>query len=249
MQNSLKSLEPLFFNILPVLFAVLLGYRLGLLTYFKQNEHERIICRYLEQGIDIVAKGVDDALGTFKENWILGSNMLLEFQSSNYIGINMREETLNKNFTKNYFQWVHRTPQYKIYTLVGSKIFDDFIQLLYAFNSISYTYFENDLKIGLNLFFDKNYNHRVDPKELHKQYNDKLRDLDKFMNRFFVILKGLQTLSQILETKTLTFKDLENFKNKPEVKAIIKELENKFADTQASLDLILPNPKEQKVTD
>ena len=100
MIEFLNEMRPTFVSLLIALLTIWLGYRLGLLTYFQKKEHEQIIKRYLEQGVDLISSNIDHALGTFNENWALSLRMLKEFRSTNLANVPMRKESFNKEFLR-----------------------------------------------------------------------------------------------------------------------------------------------------
>ena len=119
----LLEIQPIFFSLLPVLVSIWLGYRLGLLTYFQKREHEQIIKRYLEQGVDLISSNVDHALGIFRENWALSLMLLREFRGSNKANISMRKESLDRKFLMYDEKSFVVSPFYKIKSLVGDDVF------------------------------------------------------------------------------------------------------------------------------
>ena len=53
-----------------VLLAAYIAYKSGLKAYFRKREHEQIIKRYLDEGIDRVLAGVNQALRVFVDNYL-----------------------------------------------------------------------------------------------------------------------------------------------------------------------------------
>jgi hypothetical protein len=79
----LEEMRPAFVSMLIALLTIWLGYRLGLIAYFRRKEHEQIIQRYLEQGVDLISANIDHALSVFRENWSQSLWLLKEFRESN----------------------------------------------------------------------------------------------------------------------------------------------------------------------
>ena len=225
----LAEKEPIFLSLLPVLISIWLGYRLGLLTYFQKREHEQIIQRYLEQGVDLISSNVDHALGIFKENWALSLRMLREFNGSNSANIPMRKESLAREFIMYDPKSFSISPFYKIKSLVGDDAFWEATQLLFAFVGTTYDFFENDLKYAIQAFYREDVP-MASAKKIYEGYMAEVRSLNEKSEKYYKIIMELQNLAIHLETKPLTFKDIVSFKKKPEAKEIIKRLRSELID-------------------
>ena len=229
MIDLLCELKPALPSILTALISIWLGYKFGLITYLKKKEHDQIIHRYLEHGVDNISSDMDLALTVFRENWSLSLRMLREFRETNEAEIPMREESYNKEF-KIYDPKIFLvSPYYKIKTLVGDDAFWESAQLLFAFVSNSYSFFENDLKLCIQLY----YNPDIDSEpyeKIYKVFYDEIKNLDEEAKKYYKIIMELQNLAVELETKPLSFNDIITFKDKPLSKTIVKRLRLELLD-------------------
>lgn len=223
MIELLNELKPTLSSLLTALVSIWLGYRIGLLTYFQKKEHEQIIQRYLEQGVDLISSNMDHALTVFRENWSLSLRMLREFRETNSANIPMRKESYNKEFIIYDSKSFSVSPYYKIKSLVGDDVFWESAQMLFAFVGNSYSFYENDLKLCIQAY----YNPDVETssfEEIYESYLEQVKNLNEESNKYYKIIMELQNLALELETKPLSFKDINSFQNKQLSKNIVHRL-------------------------
>ena len=119
----IDTLKPALLSILPALIAVWLGYRLGLLGYLARKEHEKIVQRYLEAGIDLMSSNTDHALSIVSENFAHSLRLLNEFRSTEKTGLPVRKESLRNVFLKYETSSFSVTPFYRVKSITGDDIF------------------------------------------------------------------------------------------------------------------------------
>jgi hypothetical protein len=227
----LNELKPVLFSLLTVLVSIWLGYRFGLITYFQKKEHDQIIQRYLEQGVDLIASNMDHALTTFRENWSLSLRMLREFRETNATGIPMREGSYTREFTIYDPKIFTVSPYYKIKSIVGDDVFWESAQLLFAFVGNSYSFFENDLKLCLQSYHDPNVK-SAPFEQIYECYLKQIHILNDEANKYYKILMELQNIAVEIETRPLSFNEMTAFKNKPVIKIIVKRLRSELIDKE-----------------
>jgi hypothetical protein len=213
--------------VLIALLTVWLGYRLGLVSYLRRREHELIIQRYLEQGVDQLTANFDHALCIFRENWAHSLRMLREFRGTVCAGIPARKETYSQGFLSYEPQSFFIQPFYKVSYLVGNNVFWHRGQDLFAFIGSAYDFFENDLRLALVKFCNHEMEN-TDPKQLYETYLKEVLRLNQESDRFYTLLKHLQNLASILETKQMSFKDLHKVRDHEQVLNALKEIEETF---------------------
>lgn len=229
MIEFLNEMRPTFVSLLIALLTICLGYRLGLLTYFQKKEHEQIIKRYLEQGVDLISSNIDHALSTFNENWALSLQMLKEFRETNLANVPMRKESFNKEFLQYDLKSFSVSPYYKIKSLVGDDVFWESAQSVFSFVGNAYSFFENDLKLTIQAY----YNPDVDTASYDKifdKFSTKVQDLMEDSFKYYKVVMELQNLAVALETKPLSFKNLVSLKDKPLSKTIVKRLRSELLE-------------------
>jgi len=218
---------------------------LGILTYYQKKEHELIIKRYLENGVDLVSSNVDHALSTFRENWAQSIRLLREFKETNSTKIGMRKESLEENFTLYDKQSFSVSPFFKLKFLVGDDVFWESVQLLFAFVGSAYDSFENDIKIVIQEY-QKNGNKHFTYQEIYDELMEEVKKLHDKSDKYYKIIAELQNLAFMLERNPLNFKDLENFSDKPKVIKLVKRLKRETKEGKKELDR-LSRLKGQKI--
>lgn len=231
----LEKLEPAFLKLIIVLPTVWLGYKFGLMEYFKRREHEQIIKRYLDQGVDLLSANIDNAIGIFRENWTQSLRMIKEFRDTWRFGemhgnVRFRDSLIEQKFIKYEPKSFSQIPYYKLRSLVGNDIFWEAGQLLFFHIGRSYSFFEDDFKNALRLFKEKHerkFDSQIGNKEaekIYKVYMEEFKKLNEKTEKFGSVLRELQNIALILETEYMTYKDLEDFKNRENVKKFINRL-------------------------
>ncbi|MBW2004798.1 MAG: hypothetical protein JRI72_09330 [Deltaproteobacteria bacterium] len=121
------------------------------------------------------------------------------------------------------------SPFYKIKSLVGEDIFWESTQLLFAFVGTTYDFFENDLKFAIQTFYENDIP-TAPAEKIYESYLEEIRNLHEKSNKYYKIIMELQNLAMLLETKPLNFKDISSFKDKREVKEIVKRLQSELIE-------------------
>jgi hypothetical protein len=218
MEDSVK------FFLVPLL-AALLAYWFGSLSTSRKNEHEQIVRRYLEQGIDLLAANIDHATSTFNENYALALGLLKEFKDAEKIGVPLRTESLKKEFGLYKAESFFVVPFYKISSLVGDDIFWHKAQDFFAFINSAYDFFERDLKFAIETYYADRGKVKVNADDLADGYMAQVKILMDQSFPFASILMALQNIALILETDTsLTFKKLDGLKKDRRIIEILDKL-------------------------
>lgn len=198
-----------------VLVAAIIAYKGGLHMYFKKREHEQIIKRYLEEGIDRTLLAVNQALRVYIDNYTKAKTVLNRFQRGQKVKFPIEFKRFERHI-------LELTPYNKITYLIGDNIFWLTIQLLFGLvdghsNSLNErlqpTFTEKDKSKSEILGKIKNYND-----ETYQQFN-----------KYLLIGQELQKIALNLEKQTtLNWSNLAQFKDRPEIKASIKRLKESF---------------------
>ena len=197
-----------------ILLAAIIGAKYGLRTYFRKREHELILKRYLDEGIDRLSEAVDDALRVFLTNYTEASAIVMR---AKYGG----KANLKKKFEKFERRYLKLTPFYKIEYLVGDNIFSDAVQLVLGFVEAWESFLNTEFRSILSKM----------PKEETKR-RELLNGMDKQLDKYYQksleyhqVLSELQSIALILEKETtLTWVDLGKFKNRTEIKQSVEKL-------------------------
>jgi len=229
MIEFLNEMRQTFVSLLIPLLTIWLGYRLGLLTYFQKKEHEQIIKRYLEEGVDLISSNIDHALVTFSENWALSLRILREFRETNSANIPMRKESYNKEFLQYDLKSFSISPYYKIKSLMGEDVFWESAQSVFSFVGKTYSFFENDLKFTIQSYYDPKVE-TASYEKIFEGYSEKVHELVEESFKYYKVVMELQNLAVALETKPLTFKKLLTFKKSPLAKIIVKRLRSELLE-------------------
>lgn len=209
-----------------VLLAALVAYKSGMKAYFTRREHEQIIKRYLDDGIDLVLGGVHQVLRVFIDNNLTAWTILHQIQE--------RIETdLSVEFERFKRQHLELTPQIKITNLVGDNIFNQLIGKLFGFVDGHAVYLKTKFLPTLVKIESQKISGGVELKEMQNKLDVFQQQFDKYS----LLVNELQQITSSLERQTtLNWSNLEQFKNRPEVRASVKKLKEKFrAELQETL--------------
>lgn len=229
MIEYLIEMEPVFLSLLPTLIAIWLGFRLGLVTYFKKMERDQIRNRYLENCVDLLLTNTSHALSIYKRNWRIAVNTLSEFRLNDLRELHLEKKKPEMHFLDIDQNMLSGLPFYKINTLVGDDVFWEAYQLLFAFVDTTYYFFRYNFKTVIEAYFDPDVN-TVSPEEIYNMYKDKLKEIENNAKKYYIIQTELMHLVAFLETNTITQKKIESFRKKNECKEMINKLRSDLVD-------------------
>lgn len=210
---------------IPVLLGSILGYR----QYLIKREHEQVIKRYLEDGLDLIAQNIEHALSIYKENFKKSLRILKIFRETQKIGIKMDRREYSDEFKRYNIEAFYLTPFYKLTKLIGKegKIFWDAAQELFAFVDITRGFYQDELCTVIGEYIEGNKMNTT-PDKICKEFSNKIAKYNYESYKYYSILGELQNIIWILETQHIAFKKLKNFKDKPEIKECVDRLKEKF---------------------
>jgi hypothetical protein len=201
-----------------VLLAAYIAYKSGLKAYFTKREHEQIIKRYLDEGIDRVLVGVHHVSNIFNDNNLTAWTILHQVQEN-------READLSVEFKRFKRQHLELTSISKITNLVGDKIFAQLIGKLFGFIDGHTVY----LKTKFLPTLVKIKSRQISGGDELKEMQSKLDVFRQQFNRYLLLVDELQQITSSLERQTtLNWSNIDQFKNRPEIRASVKRLKEKF---------------------
>jgi hypothetical protein len=224
--------------------AVILAYFLGKSTYFRQKEYELITKRYLEEGIDSISKNVDLSLAIIRHNWW---HCLFVLKSFRDLGKDMRPELYNEGLIEpdpsNFELW----KDYRLKDIVGDDIFTLVHQLLDSFVKSSFSFFRDDMCNGIRFTLNggKELEVVATREEIYEEMLKATIEVDNKARKFYVLLGELQNISNLIQTKRFSFKNLDKLKEHSVVKNAVKNLKNTFEDDLKKSD----DNKDTKITE
>jgi len=204
-----------------ILLGAYIAYKGGLQTYFKKREHEQIIKRYLEEGLDRASACFDHATGVFTDNYRTALHIVREIKVDEKVNLS------SVNFRTSEQRYFDVTPWFKISHLVGDIIFWRLFQLFFAFVDAKTLWFDVDFRSTVAQVL----NGKITlPKEkLLDEIKNKLDEFYEESNKYTCILHELQIMASILEKETtITWSALSKFKNRPEIKESVEKLKQIF---------------------
>jgi hypothetical protein len=216
---------------LPLILAAWFAACVGFRKYLKQRQyelierqHELILKRYLEDGIDHISLCYDHIMGAYKDNFrevVKAAHMI-----TNNDFVIPREEDYTISIRKYDMQYFDTTPFYKIRFLVGDTIFWNAMQIMIEFVDRTTIRFKD-----FNLVIRDVMSGKPDSKKnaLLTGISEELQKYDTESFKYAVILEELQRVAGLLEKETgKGWKELEHFKNRPDVMASVQRLKDKF---------------------
>ncbi len=211
-----------------ILLAALFTSLYGLRAYFKKREHEQIMKRYLEEGIDRAMVSIEHAVGVFVDNNRTVWNVVRALQQKK-AGLIIEKKDYSPAFRKYEQKYFYCTPFLKIQLLVGDIVFWKSTQLLYAFVDSESMLLEKDFSIAVkNVIEDKK---NISLEALLETTREKQTEYHKAHEKYLHILRELDLIAAILEKESnLTWSKLDEIKNRPDVKKSVQTLKDIFSE-------------------
>jgi hypothetical protein len=208
-----------------LLVTAYLAYKYGLQTYFRQHEHELILARYLERGIDHILSSFYISQNAFMSNFITVN------QAISALEISESAEPLYE--VREMIPQIQFDAANKVSRLLGDIIPVACLAEWWKFIQVE------------NSNFDKVFRELIrKAKEIPREKEDGkaraeyLDKLEKFLsmvmqryNGYVFIAEDLGKVASILERKIwLTWADVAEFRNQEEVKQIVKSMKTGIRD-------------------
>lgn len=211
-----------------ILLAAIIGYKFGLRTYFRKREHEQIMKRYLEEGIDRAKVSIEHAVGVFTDNNRTALSVVRALIQKE-AGLRIEEKDYSPSFRKYEQQYFDSIPFVKIQRLIGDTIFWKSAQLLYAFVDGKSNWFENDFRITVKNVIEGTID--ISQKALLDMTRKTLKGYFEDSKKYLYILLRLESIANILEKESnITWSKLGEFKHRSDIKNIVQTLKDKFAE-------------------
>jgi hypothetical protein len=203
-----------------VLLAAWVTYKYGLQTYFKKREHEQIMKRYLEKGVDRASEAVAEVLRVLLNNELKATTILNELRKYGVVNQPVEFERFNRE---------HLGPEsyYKIWELIGDNIIRDYITSLLGFVEATTYYLDIDFRKAIASVPQDRINKENKLNIIKGLIEEKFKVESEFELLFF----ELQRIASILERETtLTWADLSKFKNRIEIQKSVERMKQKYAE-------------------
>ncbi len=212
-----------------------LAYWFGCRQYLIRRDHEQITKRYLENGIDVILKGIEHALGVFRENLAHSLRILKTFRDKKNAGISPSPEDYANNCFLRYKQELFYTaPFYKLIQLCGkeAEIFHDQTQHLFAFVELATNFFQHDMCVTLKEFVEGN-RIKVDANILFDNYLKVVKDYSDKSQKYYDLINELQKIAFALETEPIRYRNLKKFRDRQEIKQTLENVKKIFKNSDS----------------
>lgn len=218
--------------------TALLVYELGKTAYFRQKEYELLTKRYLDEGVDAIAKNVDRSLAVFRHNWWQATVIIKHYRD---MGKDVRPELYKSpGFVAPEPEMFEIWRDYRLKDIVGDQIFNRAHQSLDAFLRTSYAFFQDDLTEIVRLSVEGGKEHKITGSrdEAAKLYIAKLMELDKEAKRYYILLGELQRLAKIIQSEQFTSESIQTIQYRAEVHNGVEILKKHFPETPESESIV-----------
>lgn len=208
--------------------AVLLAYLVsffGLRAYFKQRQADRARTRFVEEGIDAFAAGLDSLLSVQRNNW----QMMLRYMKL----IRDAEATVNP---EEFFRSLREidgkdfniVSAQRVFNLLGEKIFWIGYQKLYSFVTTRVDFIVGDFGSALKSIAASPGN--PNKQEFIDEAGRKAEEMANAERQFYIFTSVVAEISALADEKIFHRKSAMRFKNLKEVRAIVDRLKLQFPE-------------------
>lgn len=208
------------------LFAAALTASFAVLTYYQQREHELIIERYLEGGIDLLAGELQRVITIFNHNWARCLSMIAAFRD---LEADFDVAELQRGFHDLESSNPHVVAHHRLFRLVGTHEYWMAYQAAIAFFAAANTVLVNQIPdvLRVKLTTDKISSPFA---EVAEEAFEEARKQQNLSHKYVELLTALQDLSSALESKRFKFKNLGDFRNTTQAKETIARLNRVFGE-------------------
>ncbi len=216
-----------------VLLTAYIAYLYALRRYFKQKEYELILKRYLTEGIDVISKQVENAARVFFYNYTTAVDIL------------SRLEILKKSAPPEKFlniqPYLGFLPLHKLRYLLGDDILAESIQNLLLFVNANGRRLNTSFH-GDTLEIERQLQSHQEAKllELLKSIKSQIDEDYEIFVKFAFVQTILHRITSILEKeKALTWANLDEFKNRSDIKECLKDAHEGLTTIKNKLEALL----------
>lgn len=208
-----------------LLLTSIFAYVYGLRTYFRQREHERMLARYLDGGIDCVIRNIDRIVDFFMSNILAVQQAVNALESDKSIDPPYKVKVTTPPILE------HSTSIRRLSYLLGDSISEDCIGQWYGtikgqidFLDRYFRKFFSDMKQLRNDLKDE-----VEIAKCYEWLKKRLDEQVELSNRYAFITKNLNQAALILEKETsLRSYHIDQFRNRKEVKQIVESMKTEY---------------------
>jgi hypothetical protein len=199
--------------------------RLGIYYFFIQKEYELVKSRYLDGSIDLLLAELENGLSITSHNFSRALNVIKAYRDQEE-GFELAE--LTKGFIDVNSPQFHHVANHRLQILTGSDIFWNTYQLALAYISSANIILTTEIQdlIRMKETTDKISTDRAELIEPMFQEAKNQHDLGF---KYSKLIHQFQVISDLLERNKMTFKQIENFRNKKEVIQVITMLKKDFS--------------------
>ncbi|MEN8259360.1 MAG: hypothetical protein ABFS02_02025 [Pseudomonadota bacterium] len=207
-----------------MLASVALGAGIGFFFYFRQKEYELTKQRYLEQGIDIVASGLETALGIVSHNYARSLGLCRHYRD---LGAHFQAKELERGFLELNSSTFYQTAQYRVDYLLQDQVVWEVFQSALAHASTANTFIAQEIPDALRIVSAEPEGQR-DRCEVVEDMMKRLQDMHDAGFKYASLGHELHVLGQLLEETRLSRKAVAAFHMRKEVQAVIARLREAF---------------------
>lgn len=200
--------------------AVALGAAIGLCAYFRQKEYELTKQRYLEQGLDVVAGGVESLLGIVSHNYARAMQLCRQYREN---GAEIDLAELSRGFLELDTSNFHQTAHYRIGSLLNDQVIWNTFQSVMVYASATNTLLTQEIPEAIRKLAampEGKRDRQSDAEEMLKSVRAKHDEMFTFAE----LGHGLHVLSLLLEQTRLSRKAIANFHTLDAVRAVVQKL-------------------------
>jgi hypothetical protein len=207
------------------LFAAALTAWFAVLTYFRQREHELILSRYLEGGLDLLAAEVERVSETFSHNW---ARCLAILKSYRDLEDQFDVEELSKGFLELQSSKHNIVAHHRLYTLTGAREYWDFYQKAMAYYTTANSVLVKEISEVIRVKLTSDRIDTPHAKIVNHGFSV-AKEQDEGSHKYVQLVAELQILSAALESERYLFKNLNKFRNKTEVQESLQRVKGLLA--------------------
>ncbi|MAC35647.1 MAG: hypothetical protein CME38_18895 [Haliea sp.] len=208
------------------LMAVILAALFASRQYFKQRQYELILSRYLDGGVDDLAGDLERIGTAYQHNWARCLELTKAYRD---LGADFDLAQLTRGFVPVEASSLRVAAHSRINRLTGSSVFWVGYQEATAFYQNANSILTTEIPESLRVHFSQSLMRVGVPyKKAAEMAFKEARKLNSEHYSYITLIEKLQRLSHILESRRITFSDLEKFRKNPEVESLVAEASEAF---------------------
>tara|TARA_B110000503_G_scaffold126358_1_gene194888 strand:+ start:938 stop:1609 length:672 start_codon:yes stop_codon:yes gene_type:complete len=223
-------METNIFDIIPPLIVTLIAASFSIRTFYQKKQYELVLKRYLEGSVDLLAADIQEIAGIFAHNW---ARCLAVSKSYRDAKEHFDISELNDGFLPMKAANFNIIAHYRLRRLTGTADYWHYYQRAISFYSIANSELTKEIPEAIRghiagVLGDTPF------ADVESKLFEMMKKRDAESDRYIALINEFQHIAASLESANFTFKEIDKFKEKKNVRILINRIEKMYGELESA---------------